>query len=183
MKIVDTAFFNKIFDVLKYVVLVILLLFILQFIPGVSDFINTTVMDKINGVINFEDTNGLGSVERLAIASDALNRGFGWKLGQGLGACNIMGGRYAGFLHFGLSSVGSVIYLMGIWGYLIITVLYAYFMSHMHSEGMKLSFIITVVMVNLLCFYTMFLTATHAIVWSIFIFLMLNSVGMEKHGQ
>ena len=183
LKIVDTAFFNKIFDVLKYVVLVILLLFILQFIPGVSDFINTTVMDKINGVINFEDTNGLGSVERLAIASDALNRGFGWKLGQGLGAWNIMGGRYAGFLHFGLSSVGSVIYLMGIWGYLIITVLYAYFMSHMHSEGMKLSFIITVVMVNLLCFYTMFLTATHAIVWSIFIFLMLNSVGMEKHGQ
>lgn len=183
LKIVDTAFFNKIFDVLKYVVLVILPLFILQFIPGVSDFINTTVMDKINGVINFEDTNGFGSVERLAIASDALNRGFGWKLGQGLGAWNIMGGRYAGFLHFGLSSVGSVIYLMGIWGYLIITVLYAYFMSHMHSEGMKLSFIITVVMVNLLCFYTMFLTATHAIVWSIFIFLMLNSVGMEKHGQ
>lgn len=183
LKIVDTAFFNKIFDVLKYVVLAILLLFILQFIPGVSDFINTTVMDKINGVINFEDTNGLGSVERLAIASDALNRGFGWKLGQGLGAWNIMGGRYAGFLHFGLSSVGSVIYLMGIWGYLIITVLYAYFMSHMHSEGMKLSFIITFVMVNLLCFYTMFLTATHAIVWSIFIFLMLNSVGMEKHGQ
>lgn len=183
LKIVDTAFFNKIFDVLKYVVLTILLLFILQFIPGVSDFINTTVMDKINGVINFEDTNGLGSVERLAIASDALNRGFGWKLGQGLGAWNIMGGRYAGFLHFGLSSVGSVIYLMGIWGYLIITVLYAYFMSHMHSEGMKLSFIITFVMVNLLCFYTMFLTATHAIVWLIFIFLMLNSVGMEKHGQ
>ena len=50
-------------------------------------------MDKINGVINFEDTNGLGSVERLAIASDALNRGFGWKLGQGLGAWNIMGGK------------------------------------------------------------------------------------------
>ena len=183
LKIVDTAFFYKIFDILKYVVLAILLLFILQFIPGVSDFINTTVMDKINGVINFEDTNGLGSVERLAIASDALNRGFGWKLGQGLGAWNIMGGRYAGFLHFGLSSVGSFIYLMGIWGYLIITVLYAYFMSHMHSEGVKLSFIITFVMVNLLCFYTMFLTATHAIVWSIFIFLMLNSVGMEKHGQ
>lgn len=183
LKIVDTAFFYKIFDILKYVVLAILLLFILQFIPGVSDFINTTVMDKINGVINFEDTNGLGSVERLAIASDALNRGFGWKLGQGLGAWNIMGGRYAGFLHFGLSSVGSFIYLMGIWGYLIITVLYAYFMSHMHSESVKLSFIITFAMVNLLCFYTMFLTATHAIVWSIFIFLMLNSVGMENYGQ
>lgn len=27
-------------------------------------------MEKISGVINFEYTNGLGSVERLAIASD-----------------------------------------------------------------------------------------------------------------
>ena len=183
LRIVDATLFYKIFDVLKYVFLAILLLFVLQFIPGVSDFINTTVMNKIDGVINFENTNGLGSVERLAIASDALNRGFGWKLGQGLGAWNIMGGRYAGFLHFGLSSVGSFIYLMGIWGYLIITILYAYFMSHKRSDGAKLSFIVTFTMVNLLCFYTMFLTATHAIVWSIFIFLMLNSVRMEKHGQ
>lgn len=183
LRIVDATLFYKIFDVLKYVFLAILLLFVLQFIPEVSDFINTTVMNKIDGVINFENTNGLGSVERLAIASDALNRGFGWKLGQGLGAWNIMGGRYAGFLHFGLSSVGSFIYLMGIWGYLIITILYAYFMSHMRSDGAKLSFIVTFTMVNLLCFYTMFLTATHAIVWSIFIFLMLNSVRMEKHGQ
>lgn len=182
INIVNTLFFNKILNLLKYVVLAVFLLFLLQFVPGVSDFINTTVMEKISGVINFEYTNGLGSVERLAIASDALNRGFGWKLGQGLGAWNIMGGRYAGFLHFGLSSVGSFIYLMGIWGYLIITVVYTYFMSHMHSEGAKLSFIVTFAMVNLLCLYTMFLTATHAIVWSIFIFLVLNSVGMEKHG-
>ena len=155
----------------------------LQFIPEVSDFINTTVINKIDGVINFENTNGLGSVERLAIASDALNRGFGWKLGQALGEWNIMGGRYDAFLHFGMSSVGSFIYLMGIWGYLIITILYAYFMSHMRSDGAKLSFIVTFALVNLLCFYTMFLTATHAIVWSIFIFLILNGVGMEKHGQ
>ena len=56
-------------------------------------------------------------------------------------------------------------------------------MSHMRSDGAKLSFIVTFAMVNLLCFYTMFLTATHAIVWSIFIFLILNGVGMEKHGQ
>lgn len=182
LRIVDATLSYKIFDALKYVFLAILLLLVLQFIPGVSDFINTTVMNKIDGVINFENTNGLGSVERLAIASDALNRGFGWKLGQGLGTWNIMGGSYAGFLHFGLSSVGSFIYLIGIWGYLIITILYAYFMSHMRSDGAKLSFIVTFAMVNLLGFYTMILTATHAIVWSIFIFLMLNSVGMEKHG-
>lgn len=182
LKIVDTSLFNKVLDVLKYVFLALILLFVLQFIPGISDFINTTVVNKIDGVINFENTNGLGSVERLAIASDALNRGFGWKWGQGLGAWNITGGgRYAGFLHFGLSSVGSFIYLIGIWGYLIVTAVYAYFMSHMRGEGEKLSFIVTFAMVNLLCFYTMFLTATHAILWSIFIFLIMNSVGMEKH--
>lgn len=182
LKIANRPLFNKIFDVFKYIFLAVILLFILQFVPGVLEFINTTVMDKMDGVINFEDTNGLGSVERLAIASDALNHSFGWKWGQGLGAWNIMGGTYAGFLHFGLSSVGSFIYLLGIWGYLIITIIYAYFMSHMRNVGKKLSFIITFVIVNLLCFYTMFLTATHAIVWSILIFLVLNNVGMERYG-
>lgn len=183
IKIINMSLFRKIVNVLKYILLAVVLLLVLQLIPGVSEFINTTVVNRINGVFNFKETNGLGSVERLAIASDALDRGFGWRLGQGLDAWNIMGGRYAGFLHFGLSSVGSFIYLMGIWGYLVITVVYAYFLSHMRSEGAKLSFIITFAMVNLLCFYTMFLTATHAIVWSIFIFLMLNSVGMEKNGH
>ena len=119
-----------------------------------------------------------------AIASDALNRGFGWRLGQGIGAWNIMGGgKYAGFLHFGLSSVGSVIYLMGIWSYIVITIVYSYFLSHMKNDNEKLSFMITFGMVNFLCIYTMFLTATHAIVWSIFIFLILNCVGMEINGQ
>ena len=53
LRIVDATLFYKIFDVLKYVFLAILLLFVLQFIPGVSDFINTTVMNKIDGFINF----------------------------------------------------------------------------------------------------------------------------------
>ena len=93
-----------------------------------------------------------------------------------------MGGRYAGFLHFGLSSVGSFIYLMGIWGYLIITAVYTYFMSCMCSEGTK------TIVHNYFCFgqsvvflYDVF-DCNHAIVWSIFIFFMLNSVGMVKHG-
>ena len=93
------------------------------------------------------------------------------------------GGKYAGFLHFGLSSVGSVIYLMGIWSYVVITIVYSYFLSHMRSDNERISFAMTLVMVNFLCIYTMFLTATHAIVWSIFIFLVLNCVGMEKYGQ
>lgn len=183
LRIVNTTLFSKIIKILKYIFLATLLLLFLLIIPGVSDFINTIVLNRINGIINFKETNGLGSVERLAIASDALNRGFGWKFGQGIGAWNVMGGRYAGFAHFGLSSVGSFIYLIGIWGYLLITIVYSYFLSHMRSDGSKLSVFVTFTMVNLLCFYTMYLTATHAMVWSVFIFLMLNSVGMEKYGQ
>ena len=184
LKVTDTSLFNKVIDILKYVVLAAIVLVLLQFIPGISDFVNTIVLDKMNGIFNFQETNGLGSVERLAIASDALNRGFGWRLGQGIGAWNIMGGgKYAGFLHFGLSSVGSVIYLMGIWSYIVITIVYSYFLSHMKNDNEKLSFVITFGMVNFLCIYTMFLTATHAIVWSIFIFLILNCVGMETNGQ
>lgn len=182
-KVTDISLFNKIINVLKYVILAVVLLILLQFVPGISDFVNTIVLEKMNGVFNFQETNGLGSVERLAIASDALNRGFGWRLGLGLGAWNIMGGKYAGFLHFGLSSVGSVIYLMGIWGYAVITIVYSYFLSHMRSNNERISLAMTFVMVNFLCIYTMFLTATHAIVWSIFIFLVLNCVGMEKYGQ
>lgn len=172
----------KIMNVLKYVLLAVILLFFLQFIPGVSDFVNITVVNKIDGLINFKNTNGLGSVERFAIVADALERGFGWKFGQGIGAWNIMGGKYAGFMHFGLSSVGSFIYFWGIWGYIIIVMVYTYFLSHMHNAGVKVSFFMTFIMVNMLCFYTMFLTTTHGIVWSVFIFLIFNRVGMEEHG-
>lgn len=186
LKVMNVGLFKKIINILKYVILMVILLVVLNFIPGVSDFINTTVIDKINGMINFRDTNQLGSVERLAIVADALNRGVGWRFGKGIGAWHIMGGvdgGYAGFAHFGLSSVGSFVYLIGIWGYLLIVLVYSCLLSKMSSSGVRLSFIGTFVVVNLLCFYTMFLTATHAIMWSIFIFLILNSVGMEKHGQ
>lgn len=181
LKIVDVSFYNKIIDILKYVFLALFLLFILQFIPGVADFVTTTVFERLYGIINFKNTNGLGSVERLAIASDALNKGFGWRLGQGLGAFNLNGGIYSGFLHFGLSSVGSFIYSIGIWGYLFLTFIYTYFVLNMFNTKIKLSSLITFAIINLLCFYTMFLTATHTIVWSVFIFLILNSVEMNRN--
>ena len=178
-----TPLFDKLTRVLKYVLLGLVLLIMIQFIPNVSDFINNIVADRIEGIFNFQDTNGLGSVERLAIASDALLRGFGWKLGQGIGAWNIMsGGKYAGFSHFGLSSVGSFIYLMGIWCYIAITGVYSYFFSHMRNDNRRLSFVLTFTMINFLCIYTMFLTTVQTIVWSIFIFLVLNYTGMEKNG-
>lgn len=183
LKVIHIPLFSKVFGILKYAILIAVALLLLQLVPGISDFINTIVLDKLSGVFNFQKTNGLGSVERLAIASDALNRGFGWRLGQGIGAMNINGGGiYAGFLHFGLSSVGSVMYLMGIWNYILITIIYSYFLSKMKKDNKGLSFMITIAMVNFLCIYTMFLTATHAIVWAIFIFLILNCVGREKNG-
>ena len=182
IKVTHISLFKKFIVLFKWLVLVGMILVLIQFIPSISDFINTTVLDKLNGVFNFQETNGLGSVERLAIASDALSRGFGWRLGQGIGAWNVNGGgSYAGFLHFGLSSVGSIIYLMGIWGYITITIVYSYFLSRMKKDNKKLSFLITFAIVNFLCIYTMFLTATHAIVWSIFIFLILNCVGRERN--
>lgn len=183
LRITNLSLFDKIVNVFKYVFLAVALLMFMQFIPGISNFINTNVIDKINGIINFKETNGLGSVERLAIVSKTLNRGFGWKLGLGLGARSVMGGKYASFLHFGLSSIGSFVYLIGIWGYIIITIVYAYFLSHMRSDNKKLSFLVTFAMVNLLCVYTVLLTATHIIVWAIFVFLILNKYGMEKNGQ
>ena len=185
LRTTDADLFKKILGVLKYIILAIAVVVALQFIPGVSDFVNNTVLYRLDGVVNFRETNQLGSLERLAIAADALDRGFGWRFGQGIGAWNIMGGLggYAGFAHFGLSSIGAFIYFMGIWGYLIIVVLYSYIFSHMNNHEEKPSFVLTFIVINLLCAYTMFLTATHATVWSIFIFLVLNNVGMEKYGQ
>ena len=139
-----------------------------------------SILDII--IINFQASNGLGSVERVTIVIDAMKQGFGWKLGKGIGAWNIIGGEYAGFLHFGLNSMGSFIYLLGIWGYLIVTIVYTYSLSHMRSCNKSLSLIMTFIVVNLLCFYTMVLTATHVIIWTIFVFLILNIVGTEENG-
>lgn len=175
LKNANTTIYKKVSSALNYILLAIVILIAIQFIPGVSQFISETVTERFDGVIHFEETNGKGSVERLAIAQEALDLGFGWKLGKGLSAWPLTRSRYAGFRHFGLSSVGSFVYLTGIWGYSLMVLFYSFFLSRLSSNKTKLSFFITFGMVILLSCYTMFFTATHGIVWAIFIFLVFNT--------
>lgn len=174
LKVINENLNYKTLKIVKYLIFLAVIIIILPFIPGVEDFFNNIVLDKISGILNTQNTNQFGSVERLAIAEYALENGFGWKFGKGIGTWNLMGDNYSGFVHFGLSSVGSFIYLLGIWGYLIICFIYTHFLSNMNTKADKTYYILTFILVILISSFTMFFTSTHALIWIVFTFIIIN---------
>ena len=83
---------------------------------------------RLYRVIFFNEIGVQGSNERLAILADALSMPFGWRLGYGIGMAPWRGWNVLGYRHFGLSSIGSTVYLCGIWTFIALTA-FVVFMS------------------------------------------------------
>lgn len=116
---------KRILNVLKYICIAGLAIMIVLSIPGIRDYIQIKLHNRITGMFtNAKSTSALGSTERLAIAYYGLKNGWGWFLGKGIGYAKFHAQKLFGFYHFGMSSIGSFINLLGIWFYLIYCTLY-----------------------------------------------------------
>ena len=93
--------------------------------PAVSEFTGK-IYNRIYRTIYFNQSGVKGSNERLAIIAEALSAPFGWLFGYGIGEEPWKGLDILGFRHFGLSSIGSTIYLCGIWAFLAMTAFYVF---------------------------------------------------------
>ena len=96
---------------------------------AVSDFAGK-IYDRIYRTIFFNEIGVKGSNERLAIIAEALSAPFGWLFGYGIGEHPWKGLDILGYRHFGLSSIGSTIYLCGIWTFTAMTVFYIYLSTY-----------------------------------------------------
>lgn len=100
-------------------------LYMLLSMPAVREFADKVYL-RLYRVIFFNEIGVQGSNERLAILADALSMPFGWKLGYGIGEEPWRGQYILGYHHFGISSIGSTVYLCGIWTFIILTAFVVY---------------------------------------------------------
>ena len=94
------------------------------FVPSIKAVLEDYLYRRFFDMLNYNTVGVAGSNERLAIVEFALSVRESYYFGQGFGT-EIFGEHIAhGFKHFGLSSIGSTIYVAGIWYYLIQLITY-----------------------------------------------------------
>lgn len=106
---------------IKGVFYILMIAAMLLLIPQVREIISDLFQYKLMKILRFKSAGMIrGGNERLAIAYNALENGYGWLLGKGLGAASFYSSvSVEGFTHFGISSVGTIVYLCGIWVYIL----------------------------------------------------------------
>ncbi len=121
---------NKLIKLIPSVILlVVATIFILNAVPTLASYIQDYIIEAGMKFVTLGKNGGRGSIERITIAIDALKSKYGWLLGKGLGASATLeaNGKYLGYVHFGMSSIGTMITLGGIWFYLSVCLFYTHF--------------------------------------------------------
>lgn len=178
---------NVVWKLLKYVGLVIAAIIIIYSIPSIRSYMNTTVVSKMMGILeNRKNSSVKGSAERLAIFFYGLQNGWGWFLGKGIGYRKWHAQNVFTFHHFGMSSIGSFVNLMGIWFYLLYSCIYAELQMNLFlisssrkvtRNKIKIYRIVTIGLIIVLSIYTYIFTEIRTTILLSFIILYIFNGG------
>ena len=142
-------------------------------IPVVDDYIQNHLNFRLNSVLLRGGTTVLGSNERLAIAQRAFTEGYGWGLGSGFGRYTWTQAGTLGFIHYGLSSLGSFIVQNGIWHFIIHMSVFVFIFHTLYTSNRRRSIasvLVVTAYVLFLTFYTVLFTAQITALWTMFMF-------------
>ena len=112
------------------VLLVVVVIIILNTVPIITSFVQDYVIEAVIKIATLGQSGKKGSIERITIATDAIETGYGLLLGKGLGVAAVsesISGNYLGYMHFSMSSIGTMTTLGGIWFYLSVCLFYTHF--------------------------------------------------------
>lgn len=160
-------------------VVVVLFIIVLLKVPVINEYIEETVLTRLHSMLTETDSHKVnGSNERIAIALYGLRYKWGWKLGRGIGYSKWQMDKMFGFKHFGISSIGSFINLMGVWFYLAYSMLMTSIIFEITATYNKpsnkfLRFIGLFLAVLLLSCYTYIFTGTRMTCMVILIMIVL----------
>ena len=110
--------------------LVAVVIFFLKKIPIFSSYIQDHVIESVLKLSTLGQSGTKGSIERILIAINAIEARYGLLFGKGLGAAAVsegISGNYLGYVHFSMSSIGTMTTLGGLWFYLSICFFYTHF--------------------------------------------------------
>lgn len=156
---------TKLFKWLKYIAVGLLVVIIVFTIPVTREFIMDGVIGRIMKLTTVTSSTGSGSTERLSILLYSFENGFGYGIGKGIGYFPFGGdwetnASVVGFQHFGLSSMSSIIYLLGLWFYLFYVVWISKMYQGMCRKNDRLFLIVILFIMLFLTFYTTNFTST-----------------------
>lgn len=158
-------------------VVVIIAVVVLSNFTEIWEYINETVLQSALTLATQGKSGSVGSIERLTIATDAISQGKGLFFGDGLGAAALsegVSGHYRGYIHFSMSSIGTLITLGGVWFYisycLIYTKAFSRFIKNKKSS-ILCDFICLISLVSLSVYTPIFETEI-GMLWLCFTFVM-----------
>ena len=165
----------------KYIITGLVAVAVVFAIPSTREFISDGVIERILKLTTVTSSTGAGSTERLSILLYSFENGFGYKIGKGIGYWPI-GGNYEtnnsiGFKHFGLSSMSSMVYLLGVWFYLFFVIWISKIYQSICKRNDKTLFIVILFIMLFLTFYTTNLTS---IPMSVCLMLLFTVFGMME---
>lgn len=174
----NAGLISKIQKRLSYIIVLLIFAIIIVQIPSINKFINEVFLEKFVGMLDINNNNLNGSTERIAIAYYALKNGFGWKFGLGIGANSWVSDSFYGFMHFGISSIGSMVFLCGIWFYICISLFYTNLFSSISNKNRSGGIYKIVIFTYLIIIsvFTTIYTFSLCMIWICFIFGILGVV-------
>ncbi len=160
------------------ILLVIAVIIILKTVPALVSYIQDHIIESALRLATLGKMGNAGSIERITIAVDAIKDGYGLILGKGLGAAAVawLSENYLGHRYFGMSSIGTMTTLGGIWFYLSICLFYTHFF-YRFIKMQKKSFarwLICLLLLMGLTVYTAVFESPVSILWTCLTFAVLG---------
>lgn len=164
-----TGFIKRLARCLLYVLIVTIIIAILLQIPAIRQVYDDYIQVRINALIFYNKLGVAGSNERAAIVEYAFRQPETWRVGSGI-AGDLLGEHMNhGFKHFGLSSMGIMLCLTGVWYYTVHTFLLSRLCNDLIVDEKKrgFDFIILIVFIFMICisFYSPIMTSVASMFW------------------
>lgn len=176
---------SKIAKSLPIVILLILMLvLIVNSVPILSSFVHDQVLESGIKFATLGESGSKGSIERITIATDALEAGYGLFLGKGLGAAAVaerLSGNYLGYRHFSMSSIGTLTTLGGVWFYFAVCCFYVHFFYrfiNLSNKSFARWFLCLLIIMGL-TMYTPIFEAPVSMLWTCLTFVVLGNQNSE----
>ena len=160
--------------------LVMALLVIVNSVPILTSFIQDNVRESATKFATLGQSGTRGSIERITIATDAIEAGYGLLFGKGLGtaaASERISGSFLGYRHFSMSSIGTLVTLGGVWFYLSACLFYTHFFYRFIKSSKKsiIRWLLCLLIIMSLTMYTPILEAPISMLWTCLTFTVIGN--------
>lgn len=135
-----TAADKKMLKIVGYVMLTFIAIVLFLNFPATKAVLDKFLRNRVEVMIHFQSSGMTGSNERLYQIQYGLSQPMCWLFGKGFGTAKLIQADAHGFLHFGICSMGGYIILLGVWFFMLYTLMYSKMLTQLtvYKSGKKI---------------------------------------------